>query len=87
MTSTSALPTAVLLVLLAVDSTNAQDAELGAEVSPAEAPGPQHPRFGGPDAVENQLATDAEPAHPLRERTIFEGFSAWKTRMQEYNGL
>jgi len=87
MTSTSALPTAVLLVLLAADSTNAQDAELGAEANPVEVPGPQHPRFGGPDAVENQLATDAAPAHPLRERTILEAFSAWKTRMQEENGL
>jgi porin len=45
------------------------------------------PSFGGPGSVVDQLATDAEPRDSFFERPMLPGFTDWKTRMQEENGL
>jgi porin len=45
------------------------------------------PNLGGPDQVDNQLATDAEPGAPLLQLDFLDGWFAWKQQLKDDTGF
>ena len=45
------------------------------------------PRFGGPDAVENQLEEDEQEKQPLFDLDLLQPYRDWKARVQEKTGI
>ena len=45
------------------------------------------PRFGGPNAVENQVADDAEPTPALVRERLFQRWFDWKATLAERTGI
>jgi len=50
-------------------------------------PPSREPRFGGPDAVDNQLRTDAEERSSTFELGVLDDYRAWKRQLREDTGL
>ncbi len=53
----------------------------------AEVDAATRPSFGGPDSVQDQLETDAEPVEAFFDRQLLPAFTEWKNRMQEENAF
>jgi porin len=49
--------------------------------------GESRPGLGGPDQVDNQLASDAGPKEPLLKLTFLDGYFAWKSQVKEDTGF
>ena len=45
------------------------------------------PRFGGPDAVENQLVDDEQERQPFFDLGFLQPYRDWKARVQEKTGI
>jgi porin len=47
----------------------------------------ERPRFGGPDAVENQIEADASETEPIISLDLLDSYAGWKERVYEPIGL
>jgi len=77
----------LLLLLLSASAIADDENNSDPDTEPAASEEAAGVRFGGPNAVDNQLETDAAPVKPLSEIDAFRGYFEWQARMKEEHGF